>query len=136
MSNSSDNDILDKLPLNKTIIFDSASVCLEIFSEGAVLSGVISKIYTQSTLSAFLESSFSMALSFDAGIAIDDRNGNLLLTQWLPRVRSWRDAEVDFEKLLNQMDDYSPGVAIKNTLGISDALSSREQQRIRKLLSR
>ncbi|MEB0134869.1 hypothetical protein QN362_05950 [Actimicrobium sp. CCC2.4] len=136
MEEFSENDILDKLPLNETINFDGTSVCLEIFSEGAILSGVLSKPYTQSDLTTFLESSFSMVLSFDAGIAIDDRNELLLLIKWLPRVRSWRDAEIDFEKLLNQMDCCIPSTAVENNFSSSENSKSREEQRIRRLLYR
>lgn len=127
---------LNDFSLNKTVEFDGASVCLDVFPDGATLSVVLSKNYSQPVLINFLESAFSIALSYDAGIAIDDREGTLLLTQWLPLVKSWCDAEAAFEKLLNQLDSCRPAMDVNINSNSINSLRSREEQRIRTLFDR
>ncbi len=135
-TNVSLDDILSKLPLNKTILFDDISVCLQMFSEGSLLSAELSKKYSTSIISSFLESAFEMALLFDAGLAIDERNNTLLITQWLPSVKSWIEAEAALEKILNQLDNCHSVILLSKDSIQASSLPSKGEQRIRSLLGR
>lgn len=130
------DEILAKLPINETVLFDDVAVCLQIFPEGAALSTELSHKYSSSTMSSFLESGFAMTLLFDAGLGIDDGDGKLLLTQWLPSVKSWFEAESALEKILNQRDRYFPELLINKTSTPHNSLPLRGEQRIRSLLGR
>lgn len=134
MNNRGIDEILAELALNKTVMFDDVAVCLQIFPQGAVLSAELSNKFSPSTVSSFLESAFAIALSFDAGLGIDDRNRTLLLTQWLPSVKSWLEAESALEKILNQRDRYLPELLTKNSVIPNKSVLSRGEQRIRNLL--
>ncbi|MDY7576017.1 hypothetical protein [Actimicrobium sp. CCI2.3] len=130
------DEILAKLPLNETVLFDDVAVCLQIFPEGAALSTELSNKYSSSSMSSFLESGFAMTLLFDAGLGIDDGDGRLLLSQWLPSVKSWCEAEPALEKILNQRDRYFPELLINKTSTPHNSFPLREEQRIRSLLGR
>ncbi len=134
--NVSLNDILSELPLNKTILFDDTSVCLQMFSEGALLSAELSKKYSTYIISSFLESAFEMTLLFDAGLSIDERNNALLITQWLPSVKSWIEAETALEKILNQLDNCHSVILLSKDSTQASSLPSKGEQRIRSLLWR
>jgi hypothetical protein len=136
MNELSLSEILGELPLNKTVLFDDAFVCLQITSEGAVLSAELLKKFSTSTISNFLESAFHMTLYYEAGLAIDDRDGTLLITQWLPSVKSWLEAEAALEKILNQLDHCRTALLISKDSTSANSPPVKGEQRIRSLLRR
>ena len=135
-NNISLEEILSELPLNKTVLFDDVSICLQIISDGALLSAELSERYTTSIISNCLASAFEMALLFDAGLAIDDHDGTLLITQWLPYVKSWFEAESALEKILNQLDYCRSVLVLSKDSTSTSSQPSREEHRIRSLLGR
>jgi hypothetical protein len=130
------SEILGELPLNKTVLFDDAFVCLQITSEGALLSAELLKKFSNSSILNFLESAFHMALYYEAGLAIDDRDGTLLITQWLPSVKSWLEAETALEKILNQLDHCRSALLINKDSTSTNSPPAKGEQRIRSLLGR
>jgi len=136
MRNPNLSEVLGELPLNKTVLFDDAFVCLQIAPEGALLSTELLKKFSTSTMSNFLESAFHMTLYYEAGLAIDDRDGTLLITQWLPSVKSWFEAEMALEKILNQLDHCRSALLINKDSTSTNSPPVKGEQRIRSLLGR
>jgi hypothetical protein len=129
-------EALSQLPLNKTVLFDDASICLQIFSEGALLSVELSSNYSNSIILDFLEPAFALTLLYDAGLAIDDREGTLLLSQWLPSVQSWHKAEMALELILNQLDYYRQNLTKKNNATPVSYRPSKRERCIRVFFDR
>jgi len=82
---------------------DGESVYLKIHLGGAELGATLLRSCTQIQLRNALRIGFTSALTHDAGLAQAPDGRALLLTQWLPGVRSWPEAAGALENLLNQL---------------------------------
>ena len=104
MSDANLTERLMALPINHAVAINDTDVYLQVTEKGAALKAVINTTVLPSVLAALIDLGFTNALLFEAGIAIDQTQNQLILVQWLDGVRNWTEAEDALELMLNQVD--------------------------------
>lgn len=127
---------LQELPVGTPVEIDGETVYLETHPDGAVLGGYLMSAYTPAQLQNALKLGFQNALFYKAGLG-QSRDGNtLVLTQWLPKARSWLDAADELEELLNQLSEWRETlVPARESRPVHASEADRNEQRLRKLFA-
>ncbi|WP_075257003.1 hypothetical protein [Herbaspirillum camelliae] len=93
---------LQALPLGEPIDIGGESVCLLVDDDGAELVLVLLREPSQAQIAEAMRSGFQCALDFEAGLAIAEDSGALVLNRWLAQAETWVDVAEALEDILNQ----------------------------------
>lgn len=97
---------LQEQAVNLPVQLAGESVRLDVSVHGAQLSATLLSGYQSEQLQQALALGFSGAIEYEAGLGISEDGANLILTQWLPKVRDWQQAAPALEQLLNQLSSW------------------------------
>lgn len=122
------------LALDAPVSIDGESVYLRLHQDGAELGAHFLEAVTGRQLQDAMQLGFQSALEYDAGWALSDDGGTLLLTRWLPDAQGWADAQEALAQLLEQVELLRTVTTIATTK--PDHGSSREERLIRSKLMR
>lgn len=127
------NDLFDlsDLPINQAVEVAGVVVCLQIYSDGAVLRAELGNQFSTEITVRYLKLGFSNSIEFDAGLALDPASQRLVLTRWLQGVSNWSQAAAALESLLNQVDVCSAAGKGAVRQIIREPARLRAEQRLR-----
>lgn len=127
---------LQTQPLDETIDADGEDVYLKRYASGSELGGYLFRNPSHEACRRAMAQGFSQALEFDAGLGLAANGKDLILTQWLPDVRSWPDAAKPLENLLNQLTSWRTALAPPETARVSTKTTiNRNEQRLRMMFA-
>src|SRR5450830_222915 len=120
---------LQGLPLGEPFDVGGESVYLQVTEDGAELGVILVPEPTDAQIIESMRSGFQFALDFEAGLAISDDSGALVLNRWLPQAETWADVAEALEDILNQAGLWR--IATKPSTGRQPEEMSRAAQRLR-----